>query len=528
MPCRNRLVLLLVTLAVTALSCPPATFAQGTSHCVRVQPVVTERGVTYQVTNGCREVVRVSIDVLELTDEWASEIDREYEWQRACQVELGSGETVIAGCAIPETKRVRATRSTFIFMQEADLQIRGPVLRATWSEVEASWAKLAADRTRRVAANRKQMLAEGVYTRASADGYDQLEAATSLSASNLAAQFVGLPSLTDEASRQYRDLLRTCIWKIVRAEVEQKRTSGRYATMVELDRVGALGSEFEECAKVFRFRQVRVSPTGFEFTIEPMFPTLIATGYRFGDDLKLRFADGAPPPPGKGQVMIGNWTRPDGTIVLSAPPPAKEVAAPRAVADDPVSRLGLEGSAVIAVLSLARAEHQYRQKRGQFGTMTDLRNAGVLPYTGFSDPPAFGQLRGYRLSIMPSAQGFRIEAVATGLEAAARSFAIEQAGPLRELDSKVAIERGEVVDLMNASVRFWLQEVARLQQEYHVAHGSYAKHRAFVQRIHEYPRVYKIDWNLNNGGFQYVAVPVEANTGLKSYIVDHTGRVREK
>jgi hypothetical protein len=179
------------------------------------------------------------------------------------------------------------------------------------------------------------------------------------------------------------------------------------------------------------------------------------------------------------------------------------------------------------VLSLARAEHQYRQKRGKFGTMTELRRAGVLPVTGYLDPPAFGQLKGYRLSLTPSAQGFRIEAVATRREAAARSFVIEHAGPLRELESKVAIDRGEVVDLMNASVRFWLQEIARLQSEHKGAHGRYAKHEALVQRIHEYPRVYKIDWNLNNGGFQYIAVPVEANSGLSSFIVDHTGSVSE-
>jgi hypothetical protein len=113
-----------------------------------------------------------------------------------------------------------------MLMQEADLQIRGPVLRATWSDVTASWAKLAADRTRRLAESRKQMLAEGVDTRASADGYDQLEATTSLGAADLAAQFVGLPSLTDEASRQYRNLLRASIWKIGKAEVDHKRTSG--------------------------------------------------------------------------------------------------------------------------------------------------------------------------------------------------------------------------------------------------------------------------------------------------------------
>ena len=43
---RKMLAQLLVTLAGAGLVCPCAVLAQGTSQCVRVQPVVTERGVT--------------------------------------------------------------------------------------------------------------------------------------------------------------------------------------------------------------------------------------------------------------------------------------------------------------------------------------------------------------------------------------------------------------------------------------------------------------------------------------------------
>jgi len=497
---------------------------------LRIQPVITERGVTYKVTNSGRDIELVTFQVLVLGPEHFGDPrqDYVYRWADACKVEVGAGESVIAGCAIPADHEARAVVGN---LPVRTVPIRGPALRRTWAEVEASWARLEAERPRRLAESRARMLAAGVYTRAGSEQIGEVLF------TDLFTEMLGVGKLSDGLRREHWKYLKTAIWKIVRAEVDFKRRKGRYATMSELDRAGAIGQEFEDCAKIFRFRQVSVTATGFEFAVEPMQRAISATGYRFGSDLKLRFADGAPPPRGGGKIFIGSWTSPDGTINLSMPPgeDGPAAAAPESrrgaeartteVREDPVRRLGLEGSAAISVLSIALAEYAYRDKYGRFASLEQLRASRLLPRGGPGAEPAFSRLRGYNLSVAPTATTFRIQAVST--EGRGRSFVIEQSGPIRNIESKAVVSRAELVGLMNASARYWLEEAARLQVEYRAANRRYASLEELTRTIHEAPWVFRIQARVTAEGFEFVATPLEQEQGLFRYAVDQTGNVRE-